>query len=170
MHVHVRLPVMTIRRKILMGCIALTVLTAFMGAYAREAQRNLGAVTVRLYDDAFQAMSYLRSAQNQLTRIEAEAGRARAATSSSVAIDPPDSLDADLEEINANVQVAVDRALSDQRPRLRQAACRADWRRKGQHTPERLGNSDVEPDRCRVFVRHRGRDLRRRCLRVPQGR
>ena len=88
---------MTIRRRILLGCAALTLLTAFMGSYARETQRNLGAVTMRLYDDSFQAMSYLRSAQVGLTRAEAELRKV-----------PPD---ADLPE-----DLAARRALADVLP------------------------------------------------------
>lgn len=103
----VRLPVMTIRRKLLAGCIALTLLTALMGAYAREAQRNLGAVTIRLYDDAFQAMSYLRSAQNELTSTMAELRKGPDS-------DPLPLFTRTVHEVAENVQVALNRALSEQ--------------------------------------------------------
>ena len=41
-------------------------MTAMLGIYDRSVEERLGALGVRLYDDAFQAMSYLRAAQNDL--------------------------------------------------------------------------------------------------------
>ena len=102
---------MTIRRRILTGCIALTLLTAFMGAYAREAQRSLGVVTVRLYDEAFQAMSYLRSAQNELTRAEASLRKAdpdRSPASANLL----QSFTETLKDVAESVKVARDRGMS----------------------------------------------------------
>ena len=57
---------MTIRLKILAGCLGLTLMTGLLGLYERAVEQQLGALCVRLYDDAFQAMSYLRAAQNDL--------------------------------------------------------------------------------------------------------
>ena len=57
---------MPIRFKILLGCLALTLMTVGLGIYSRLAEQELGALSVRLYDDAFLAMSYLRSAQNDV--------------------------------------------------------------------------------------------------------
>jgi diguanylate cyclase (GGDEF)-like protein len=54
---------MTIRSKILAGCLALTVLTALLGLYAQRAERDLGTLALRIYDEAFMGVSYLRSAQ-----------------------------------------------------------------------------------------------------------
>ncbi len=54
---------MTIRSKILAGCLALTVLTALLGLYAQRAERELGTLALRIYDEAFMGVSYLRSAQ-----------------------------------------------------------------------------------------------------------
>jgi hypothetical protein len=63
---------MPIRLKILVACIALTGVTLLMGSFSQSAQRDLGEVATRLYDDAFLAMSYLRSAESKLVRAEAE--------------------------------------------------------------------------------------------------
>ena len=41
-------------------------MTVGLGLYSRSAEQELGSLSVRLYDDAFLAMSYLRSAQNDL--------------------------------------------------------------------------------------------------------
>ena len=60
---------MTIRSKILAGCLALTVLTGLLGLYARQAERDLGALALRIYDEAFMGVSYLRSAQAGLASL-----------------------------------------------------------------------------------------------------
>ena len=57
---------MTIRLKILAGCLGLTLMTMLLGLHDRGVERDLGMLSVRLYDDVFQAMSYLRAAQNEL--------------------------------------------------------------------------------------------------------
>ncbi len=57
---------MSIQIKILLGCLALVLMTSGLGLYSRAAEQQLGSLSVRLYDDAFLAMSYLRSAQNDL--------------------------------------------------------------------------------------------------------
>ena len=54
---------MTIRSKILAGCLALTLLTGGLGLYAQRAERELGELALRIYDEAFMGVSYLRSAQ-----------------------------------------------------------------------------------------------------------
>jgi HAMP domain-containing protein len=54
---------MTIRAKILSGCLALTLLTGLLGLYAQDAERGLGRLALGIYDNAFMAVSYLRSAE-----------------------------------------------------------------------------------------------------------
>jgi hypothetical protein len=77
----------TIRSKILAGCLALTALTGFLGAVAVLAERELGAVAVLaerelgalalgIYDDAFMSVSYLRSAQVGFAKLAADRGTA----------------------------------------------------------------------------------------------
>jgi diguanylate cyclase (GGDEF)-like protein len=63
---------MPIRLKILVACIALTGVTLLLGGFSQRAQQDLGEVATRLYDDAFLAMNYLRSAESKLVRAEAE--------------------------------------------------------------------------------------------------
>ena len=60
---------MSIRSKILAACLSLTVVTLAFGAVTRNAQSQLGKIAIRLYDDAFMSMSYLRSAQNGILAI-----------------------------------------------------------------------------------------------------
>ena len=57
---------MPIRLKILLGALALTMMTAMFGLYSWSAEQRLRTLSFRLYDDAFMAMSYLRAAQNDL--------------------------------------------------------------------------------------------------------
>lgn len=88
---------MPIRIKILLGCIGLTLMTVTLGLYSRTAEQELGALSVRLYDDAFEAMSYLRAAQNDLL---------------ASATLPEAAATARLNEAIANIAVAQERAMS----------------------------------------------------------
>ena len=65
---------MSIRAKILMGCLALTTLTAALGAYSQIAQRQLAGLATTIYDDAFMGVSYLRSAQVHFGDLSHQAG------------------------------------------------------------------------------------------------
>lgn len=62
---------MSIRSKILAGFLALTTLTGLLGGFAQVAERELGALALRIYDDAFMAVSYLRSAQVEFAGLAA---------------------------------------------------------------------------------------------------
>jgi diguanylate cyclase (GGDEF)-like protein len=102
---------MSIRLKILVACIALTGVTLMMGAFSQKAQHDLGGVATRLYDDAFLAMSYLRSAESKLVRAEAEYHATLA--SSAVAETHRDAaLVAALADAAADLDVARARAMS----------------------------------------------------------
>ena len=61
---------MSIRYKLLLGCLGLTVITILLGTYAHGVQRALGSVAVRLYDETLLAVTYLRSAESGLIRVE----------------------------------------------------------------------------------------------------
>ena len=54
---------MSIRAKILAGCLALTLLTGLLGLYAHRAEQRLGTLGLDIYDKAFMSVSYLRAAQ-----------------------------------------------------------------------------------------------------------
>ena len=91
---------MPVRLKILLGALALTMVTGAFGLYARAADQQLAGLSVQLYDNAFMAMNYLRTAQNDFGS--------------------KDILDAAvMEDIGANLVVARDRAIS---PRSHAAA------------------------------------------------
>ena len=107
-------PTLTIHRKILLGCFLLTIVTGFIGAYSRHTQNNLGRVTVRLYDDAFQAMSYLRSAQNEIVRAAAGLHRSQKDPVPLSQAEPFDAFGDALQEVEANIAVASARSLSRQ--------------------------------------------------------
>lgn len=57
---------MSIRARILLGCLSLTFITIVVGLLARSAEVELGTTAAQIYDKAFMSMSYLRSAQNTL--------------------------------------------------------------------------------------------------------
>ncbi len=57
---------MPIRLKILMGALALTMVTVAFGLHSRVAEQHLAGISLRLYDDAFMAMNYLREAQSEV--------------------------------------------------------------------------------------------------------
>ena len=72
-------------------------MTVGLGLYSQSAEQQLSSLSVRLYDDAFMAMSYLRSAQNDLL----------------VAASLPDAAAAaHLHDALENIAVAEDRAMS----------------------------------------------------------
>ncbi len=98
---------MVIGRRILLGCLALTLLTALVGACGQMAERRLGRVAVGIYDDGFMAMSYLRSAQVDFVQL---------ATSSDATASPEVSAD-----LLGDLDVAIGRAMT---PRARQQAIR----------------------------------------------
>ena len=82
---------MSIRSKILAGCLALTALMGLLGGFAVLAERQLDAVALRIYDDAFMSVSYLRAAQLGFERLARDV-RAGAADASAVT-DVLDDLD-----------------------------------------------------------------------------
>ena len=92
---------MPIRLKILLGALALTMITGAFGLYSQFAERRLASISFRLYDDAFMAMSYLREAQAYA--LSAGPGRLDSAT---------------VTEIIGGLEVARNRALSDRGRRV----------------------------------------------------
>jgi methyl-accepting chemotaxis protein len=56
-----------IRFKILLACLALTSVTIGLGLFVLQGQRGLGALAMRIYDDAVMSISYARSAETRFT-------------------------------------------------------------------------------------------------------
>ncbi|MBX9934680.1 MAG: EAL domain-containing protein [Methylobacterium sp.] len=54
---------MSVRTKIFFGCISLTLVTILVGFLSQSAQNKLGETALGIYDNAFQSMNYLRTAQ-----------------------------------------------------------------------------------------------------------
>ena len=94
---------MSIRTKILIACLSLTAVTIAFGVVTRSAQSKMGSLAVRLYDEAFMSMSYLRSAQNTMLTV-----------SRSVAIGEVDARDLSEHFADAvgDLEIARQRALS----------------------------------------------------------
>lgn len=96
--------IMSIRTKIFFGCISLTLVTIFVGFLAQNSQSKLNAAALGIYDNAFQSMSYLRSAQAIILGISREI--AVGGTNTAVFVDQLQStLDA--------LDVARERAMSE---------------------------------------------------------
>jgi hypothetical protein len=54
---------LSIRARILAGCLALSMLTVALGVYAHLTQLQIAQLATSIYDDAFMGLSFLRSAQ-----------------------------------------------------------------------------------------------------------
>lgn len=87
---------MSIRTKILAGCAILTLLMGLLGAYSHKTERELGAVSVDMYDNAFMGVSYLRAAQVGFAELRQTGSIARA----------------DIAGVLEDLAVARDRAMS----------------------------------------------------------
>jgi adenylate cyclase len=71
---------MSIRIKLLLGSLALTFLTAALGLYLLTAERELGGLAVRVYDQALMAISYARAAQTDFVAFAGEVANADGTT------------------------------------------------------------------------------------------
>ena len=71
---------MSIRAKILLGCLNLACVTIVLGLLARSNEIKLGTTAAQIYDQAFMSMSYLRSAQNTLLGVSRDLALPKDAT------------------------------------------------------------------------------------------
>ena len=99
---------MTIRSKIMAGCLALTLLFGLLAGFNQITQRRLGRLALDIYDNGFMTVSYLRSAQVEFGQLSATAGT------------PAPGLAAD---ILSDLDVVIERAMSP-RGRLQAMALR----------------------------------------------
>ena len=113
---------MTIRAKILAGCLALTALAGLLGAVAVAAERKLDGLALSIYDDAFMAVSYLRAAQ---------VGFAELATGAHAGASDANAP----EEVLSDLDVVRDRAMS--------AAGRAQAEALREHVADALRNAST---------------------------
>jgi diguanylate cyclase (GGDEF)-like protein len=100
----------SIRTWILASCLALTLLTGAMGLFLERADQALADVALDIYDNAFMAVSYLRSAELGFAQLAARAGGAPAPA---------------MDSILGDLDVALARAMSPQ-GRAQVAALRAE--------------------------------------------
>lgn len=66
---------MSIKTKLSLACLLLVLVNVAMGAFSQVSQQRLADLGVDIYDRAFMAMSYLRSSQNDLSRLHASTYR-----------------------------------------------------------------------------------------------
>ena len=96
---------MSIARKILLGCLSLTLVTLAVGLLGSGAQSQLATIGLRIYDEAFMSMSYLRSAQNTLVAMSRDLASGR--------LERTEALDR-FATAATDLDVARDRAMSPQ--------------------------------------------------------
>ncbi|MDO9714384.1 PAS-domain containing protein, partial [Paracraurococcus lichenis] len=99
---------MGIRARIFAACLAMASVTVLFGWYARTAQHDLGVLATRIYDEAFTAISYLRSAQNGLNQLEADWHRSAVNLSHNAGGD----LSGALRDVQEDLDVAGERSMS----------------------------------------------------------
>lgn len=99
---------MGIRARILIACLAMASVTVLFGVYARTAQHDLAVLATRIYDEAFTAVSYLRSAQNGLNNLEADWRRSAANFGRSAG----GEFSGPLHDVQEDLDVASERSMS----------------------------------------------------------
>ncbi|HEX2018757.1 MAG TPA: EAL domain-containing protein [Aurantimonas sp.] len=102
---------MSIKLKLLLGCLCLTLVTIGLGVYALKSQREVGVLAERLYDEALVSMSHLRSAQNTLLKQEAAYRAGVAAEANAAPVRPLVHLNL-LADILDDLRVGSERAIS----------------------------------------------------------
>src|ERR1700733_9131012 len=61
---------MPVSIKILVACLAMTLVTIGLGVYALQGERVLGDTALKMYDDAFMSVNFARSAQTKFERVK----------------------------------------------------------------------------------------------------
>lgn len=104
---------MSIKLKLLIGCLCLTIITMIVGAFAQHSQRRIGDLAVQIYDDALLSTNALRSAQNSLLRLDTRF-RFAGIDNSKAALSPAeaDYLQTEFAGILADLMTASDGAIS----------------------------------------------------------
>jgi diguanylate cyclase (GGDEF)-like protein len=105
---------MSIKLKILLGCLALTLVTLVVGMVALHSQRQIGTLAASLYDDALISSNSLRSAQNAMLALDAGFQREKSGEAAASALTPPqrDHLDSELTALIADLAVAGQGSIS----------------------------------------------------------
>ncbi len=104
---------MSIARKILLGCLSLTLVTLVVGLLSGGAQSQLAGIALRIYDEAFMSMSYLRSAQNTFVGISRDLASGGANSGANRRVDAGDVSER-FDAAAGDLDVARDRAMSPQ--------------------------------------------------------
>jgi methyl-accepting chemotaxis protein len=66
---------MSIRLKILLSCLLLVTCTVLLGWHSIRGERALGALALKMYDEAFMAVNFVRSADSKFARLQGEIGQ-----------------------------------------------------------------------------------------------
>ncbi len=60
----------SILTKVLLGCLLLVTCTVLLGLHSIRGERALGGLALKMYDEAFMAMNYVRSAETKFARLQ----------------------------------------------------------------------------------------------------
>jgi methyl-accepting chemotaxis protein len=64
---------MPIRLKLLLACLCMALITSGVGLLALRSERQLGALAMRMYDEAFMSVNYVRAAETKFAVLRGEA-------------------------------------------------------------------------------------------------
>ena len=105
---------MSIKLKLLIGCLCLTIITMIVGAFAQHSQRHIGELAVQIYDDALLSTNALRSAQNSLIRLDTRfrIGRPGAAAKAALSAAETDYVRAEFSGVLADLMTASKGSIS----------------------------------------------------------
>ncbi len=65
---------MSIRTKVLLGCFLLVTCTVLLGLHSIRGQRALGLLALKMYDEAFMSVNFVRSAETKFARLQGAIG------------------------------------------------------------------------------------------------
>ena len=107
---------MSIRLRLLLGCLALTLVTLIVGLVAQHSQRDIGTLAASIYDDALVSTNSLRTAQNAMLRLDAQFQRDKSQEGIASVVTPAQQeyLGSELTALIADLSVAGQGALSQE--------------------------------------------------------
>ena len=101
---------MSVRTRILLGCLALTLVTVLLGVYSRESDKQLGDIGLQIYDKAFMSVNLMRTAQYGFAELSAKYRQRQSKGEASDPAELNEAIDAVVEDLD----FARERAVSDQ--------------------------------------------------------
>ena len=98
---------MTIRLRLILSCVVLLALNAALGFFASRQQHEMGKLALGIYDGAYIGLSYITKVQTGVIRFESTH-----ASGGEIVLD--DAARDELKKLNAQLDVAIERAMTDE--------------------------------------------------------